>query len=352
MPKFLRARPPLDDSGARKIRRLAGARHAPADRSGRARIVALSWDGLACRRSRPGPAAMRTRCAAGCTGSTRPASTGSVTVPVPGASGGSPRRSGRGSSRWPGRSRPGGWTVTGSGSCRLTMSAARRSGPWTPSARRPGTPASGWGAARCGGSLWRRRCAGGRPAAGRPAPTRSSPPKDPHRGVLHRPAARLHGDLRRRVGPSDPAHLPARTRLVAGRAPDQGLHPQGRLLAELSGRLVDGSSTRSPRTVWLRSGSTCCRENRDAVAVLLAAPLLPDVLTTSLWSQVQSPAGAHTRHRSEPSPGADFDARSGRAQPGVDGCGAGLRVKAGDGDLQVRPLIGPLEMGDVRLDFL
>ena len=47
MPKFLRARPPQDDGEDRKIRRLAGARHAPADWSGRARIVALSWDGLA-----------------------------------------------------------------------------------------------------------------------------------------------------------------------------------------------------------------------------------------------------------------------------------------------------------------
>jgi len=47
MPKFLRARPPLDDSEARKIGRLAGARHAPADWSQRARIIALSWDGLA-----------------------------------------------------------------------------------------------------------------------------------------------------------------------------------------------------------------------------------------------------------------------------------------------------------------
>jgi transposase len=46
MPKFLRARPPLDDSEARRIRRLAGARHAPADWSERARIIALSWDGL------------------------------------------------------------------------------------------------------------------------------------------------------------------------------------------------------------------------------------------------------------------------------------------------------------------
>jgi len=47
VPKFLRARPPLDDGEARKIRRLAGARHAPADWSERARIIALSWDGLA-----------------------------------------------------------------------------------------------------------------------------------------------------------------------------------------------------------------------------------------------------------------------------------------------------------------
>jgi len=47
VPKFLRARPPLDDGEDRKIRRLAGARHAPADWSERARIIALSWDGLA-----------------------------------------------------------------------------------------------------------------------------------------------------------------------------------------------------------------------------------------------------------------------------------------------------------------
>ena len=47
MPKFVRARPPLDDGEARTIRQLAGARHAPADWIERARIVALSWDGLA-----------------------------------------------------------------------------------------------------------------------------------------------------------------------------------------------------------------------------------------------------------------------------------------------------------------
>src|SRR5689334_3186329 len=47
VPKILKARPPHDDGEERKIRRLAGARHAPADWTERARIVALSWDGLA-----------------------------------------------------------------------------------------------------------------------------------------------------------------------------------------------------------------------------------------------------------------------------------------------------------------
>jgi transposase len=49
VPKYVRARPPHDDGEARKIRRLAGARHAPADWIERARIVALSWDGLGVR---------------------------------------------------------------------------------------------------------------------------------------------------------------------------------------------------------------------------------------------------------------------------------------------------------------
>jgi transposase len=49
VPKYLRARAPQDDSEARQIRRLAGARHAPADWIERARIVALSWDGLGVR---------------------------------------------------------------------------------------------------------------------------------------------------------------------------------------------------------------------------------------------------------------------------------------------------------------
>ena len=46
MPKLLFARPPGDAVEERGIRKLAGARHAPADWIPRAQIVALSWDGL------------------------------------------------------------------------------------------------------------------------------------------------------------------------------------------------------------------------------------------------------------------------------------------------------------------
>lgn len=46
MPKLLFARPPADAVEERTIRKLAGARHAPADWIRRAQIIALSWDGL------------------------------------------------------------------------------------------------------------------------------------------------------------------------------------------------------------------------------------------------------------------------------------------------------------------
>jgi hypothetical protein len=39
-------RPPVDAVEERKIRKLAGARHAPADWTCRAQIIALSWDGV------------------------------------------------------------------------------------------------------------------------------------------------------------------------------------------------------------------------------------------------------------------------------------------------------------------
>src|SRR4051794_4041904 len=46
MPKLLFARPPADAVEERKVRKLAGARHAPADWIRRAQIIALSWEGL------------------------------------------------------------------------------------------------------------------------------------------------------------------------------------------------------------------------------------------------------------------------------------------------------------------
>ncbi len=46
MPKLLRARPPLDATEERQVRKLAGSRHAPGDWIRRARMIARSWDGL------------------------------------------------------------------------------------------------------------------------------------------------------------------------------------------------------------------------------------------------------------------------------------------------------------------
>jgi transposase len=46
MPKLLFARPPFDAVEERQIRKLAGARHAPADWIRRAQMIALSWDGM------------------------------------------------------------------------------------------------------------------------------------------------------------------------------------------------------------------------------------------------------------------------------------------------------------------
>src|SRR3712207_3906853 len=45
MPKLLFARPPVDAAEERQVRKLAGARHAPADWIRRAQIIPLSWDG-------------------------------------------------------------------------------------------------------------------------------------------------------------------------------------------------------------------------------------------------------------------------------------------------------------------
>ncbi|KLL09635.1 transposase, partial [Protofrankia coriariae] len=45
MPKLLYARPPADTEEERKIRKLAGSRHAPGDWIIRAKMIVASWDG-------------------------------------------------------------------------------------------------------------------------------------------------------------------------------------------------------------------------------------------------------------------------------------------------------------------
>ncbi|GAA2581718.1 hypothetical protein GCM10010399_09390 [Dactylosporangium fulvum] len=56
MPKLLYARAPVDAEEERKVRKLAGARHAPADWVMRARMIAASWDAVnrAVARDKPG----------------------------------------------------------------------------------------------------------------------------------------------------------------------------------------------------------------------------------------------------------------------------------------------------------
>jgi transposase len=46
MPKLLRARPPRDVKEERRVRKLAGSRHAPGDWIRRARMIVHSWEGL------------------------------------------------------------------------------------------------------------------------------------------------------------------------------------------------------------------------------------------------------------------------------------------------------------------
>ena len=45
MPKLLRARPPVDATEERRVRKLAASRHAPGDWIRRAGMIARSWDG-------------------------------------------------------------------------------------------------------------------------------------------------------------------------------------------------------------------------------------------------------------------------------------------------------------------
>ena len=86
MPKLLFARPPIDAVEERKVRKLAGARHAPADWIRRAQMIALSWDGRRVPAIAKRWAAVRRRCATGWPASPPTGWTGSATGPAPDAS--------------------------------------------------------------------------------------------------------------------------------------------------------------------------------------------------------------------------------------------------------------------------
>jgi len=49
MPKYLVARPAVDSTEERQVRKLARSSHAPADWAVHAKMVACSWDGLRTR---------------------------------------------------------------------------------------------------------------------------------------------------------------------------------------------------------------------------------------------------------------------------------------------------------------
>ena len=113
-----------------------------------------------------------------------------------GAGSGSPRHSGRPSSPWPTRNRPGGWRATEPGSCRLPMSVRRRSRPGTPGPGGPGCRHRRGAQPGPADLTGREDAVAADPQLGYEHRPGVRPPKDPRRGVLYRPAVRLHGDLR------------------------------------------------------------------------------------------------------------------------------------------------------------
>ncbi|GGY13694.1 hypothetical protein GCM10010358_77380 [Streptomyces minutiscleroticus] len=197
MPKMLSACPARDAAEEKRIRKLAGARHAPADWILRSKIIALSWDGL-----RVPAIADRLRCrektvrkwlrrfnAEGVDGlGDRPGCGRKRRITEAGRSriielvrGDPPGRLVRepwGDLAAEDETAPGEWTLD-------TLTAA---------ARRQGIDVHRSQVRRI---LQAEGCGGVVPGPGPAAAIRTSPPKDDRHRPLHRPAARHEGDLRR-----------------------------------------------------------------------------------------------------------------------------------------------------------
>jgi hypothetical protein len=165
---------------------------------------------------------------AGCTASTRAASTTSATSPARVGRGGLGSWTAAGSSPWFQATRRGGWCANPTAAWARPTPSSRHSGPWTrwPRPLRPrGSPSA---AARSAGSSKPKGCAGARCAPGAPAAT----PTSPQEGGGHRPlphaTGRGDGGVRRPARPGHPAHLPALAGLVDRWPPQQatlGIQP-------------------------------------------------------------------------------------------------------------------------------
>jgi transposase len=198
----LYARPPADPAEERTLRKLAGARHAPASWQQRARIITGSWDGAS---------APRLAAELGCHPITiarwlhRFNHGGIDDLGDLPRSGRPPRLSelDRGQVIALARSTPPGRLVRQPdgtlGPAAPDDPAAVAVAHWTLDAlaEPPRPPGSRSAAARSAGSWPGRACAGGRCAPGPPAPTPSSPQKGRHHRPLHHPTSANDRDLRR-----------------------------------------------------------------------------------------------------------------------------------------------------------
>jgi len=207
MPKLLFARPPIDAAEERTIRKLAGARHAPADWIRRAQIIALSWDGLRV------PAIAQTL---GCSQKAvryrlaRFAADGLDGLGDRPGAGRKPRigqdqRSQRialVASPPPGR-------LVRDGAGALVAGDAAGAAVWTldaltarPGGRHRHPPVPG-----APDPAGRRECPGVDPPRGPPAPIRNSAQENASRGLLHPPADVHHGHRGRPARPGDISRL-------------------------------------------------------------------------------------------------------------------------------------------------
>jgi transposase len=198
MPKHLSARPPLDATEERKVRKLTRSTHAPADWIFHAQIVAHSWDGLRTRQIAEAlgchPQTVRERLQAF-------NDRGFEGLGMKPGGGRKPRLTEQERStilsliHFPPPGQPT-YELTGE----LTVPDPKGELEWTldaltAMARTNGIQVARDPAARCGASSARKGCAGGTPGSGRAARILTSSQKGSHRRALYRPACRSHRSL-------------------------------------------------------------------------------------------------------------------------------------------------------------